>query len=242
MFIEENDFNKLYKKLIKYVLNSGSNVFVNSNDTIECVNYLIKLQDINSGHIDFTHSQGFERQDRYERYRKDEIKWYESGCLMAIHAPAKKWKKIADEEVKIQSNYGYMILHEKKPYSQEGITSYKNVLAILNEDINSRQAILHYNLPIHYSNNKKDVPCTICTQILIRNHKLNFLVFQRSADLNTGLPYNVPWHCFLMKRLSTDLNNMNYKISCCDLSMLLGSVHIYQRDIEFMKRFLKKRK
>jgi thymidylate synthase len=176
----------LYKKLVRHVLNTGANIKVRGKKTLECTNCLITLSNIDNDHINFDNTQAHQRQDQYEHYRSREIEWYESGCLLAKHAPADFWKKISSKDGKIQSNYGYLILHEKKPYTANGITSYKNVLNILKKDKFSRQAILHYNLPSHYPANKKDIPCTICTQILIRNGKLNFLVFQRSADLFFG--------------------------------------------------------
>ena len=203
---------------------------------------MITLKDINNDHIDFGSTQAFERQDQYEHYRKREIEWYESGCVLAKHAPADFWKKISKKDGTIQSNYGALILHEKKPYTKKGITSYRNALAILNKDRASRQAILHYNLPSHYSENKKDIPCTVCTQILIRNGKLHFLVFQRSADLHLGIPYDIPWHCYLLKRVVNDLNKQGIKVKCGKLTVIIGSAHIYSDNIPFMKKYLTKRK
>lgn len=242
MEMAEKEFNILYKKLVKHVLNAGANIKVRGKKTLECTNCLITLSNINNDHIDFNNTQAYQRQDQYEHYRRREIEWYESGCLLAKHAPADFWKKISGKDGKIQSNYGYLILHEKKPYTNKGITSYKNVLNILKKDKSSRQAILHYNLPSHYAVNKKDIPCTICTQVLIRNGKLNLLVFQRSADLFFGLPYDIPWHCYLLKQLVNELNNGGMKITPGSLTILIGSAHIYTENISFMKKYLTKRK
>lgn len=213
MKIAGNNFNRLYKKLVKHVLEKGIRIKVRGKTTLVCTNCVISLGDIDDNHIDFTTTQAFDRQDRYNHYRNREIEWYESGCLLAKHSPANFWIKLSNSNGEIQSNYGYLILHEKRKYTPKGISSYENVLNILKKDRFSRQAILHYNLPSHYASNKKDIPCTICTQIFIRKNKLNFLVFQRSADLFFGVPYDVPWHCYLLKKLLNDLNKSGKKSS-----------------------------
>jgi len=243
MDIAEKDFNTLYRKFVEYILNKGANIIVRGKETLECTSCVITLTNINNDHLDFTNTQAYQRQDKYEDYRKREIEWYESGCLVAKHAPAPKfWKGISGRDGKIQSNYGYLIFHEKKPYKKIKITSYKNVLDILTKDKFSRQAILHYNLPLHYAINKKDIPCTVCTQILIRNGKLNFFVFQRSSDLYLGLPYDMSWHCYLIKRLVGELKKRNMKIKPGHLTIFIGSAHIYKKDAQSMKNFLIKRK
>lgn len=241
MEIVGKDFNLIYKKLVRYVMETGADVTVRNKETLECTNCLITLNNIDNNHLDFDSTEAYERQDQYEHYRIREIEWYESGCLLAKHAPAEFWKKIANKNGEIQSNYGYLIFHKKKPYTNKNITSYKNVVNLLKKDKYSRQAILHYNLPEHYSANKKDIPCTICTQVIIRNDKLNFFVFQRSADLFFGLPYDIPWHSYLLKKLVHELKNNGLKISQGNLSVFIGSVHIYKENIPFMKKYLTKR-
>lgn len=242
MEIVGKNINLLYKKLVTYIFKNGSSIVVRGKKTLECTNCLITLTNINNDHIDFSKTQEYQRQDQYEHYRKREIEWYESGCLLAKHAPADFWKKISTKDGMIQSNYGYLILHEKKPYDKKSITSYNNALNILKKDKASRQAILHYNLPSHYAVNKKDIPCTICTQILIRDDRLNFLVFQRSADLFFGFPYDVPWHCYLLKKLVNELNKKSMKVIPGNLTILIGSAHIYEDKILSMKNYLTKKK
>lgn len=238
--IEDNDFRSIYKSLINLILEKGKNVIVAQKRTREIINCAICLTDINNYELNFN-SIDPARQERYAQYLLDEIKWYESGCLVAEHAPSKFWKKIADSDGRIQSNYGHMILFDKKPYSEEGITSFCHAIDVLKKDKSSRQVILHYNLPEHYNTKTKDIPCTISTQILIRDNLLNFIVFQRSSDLFLGLVYDLPWHCHLMNKFIDELNKMpSYNIHPGSLTMLLGSVHIYQKDLSFLKKYLNK--
>ncbi len=237
---EHNDFKVLYKNLIQLIFENGENVIVNKKKTREVINCSICLSDINNHVLDFTNIDD-KRQASYHKYLHEEIKWYESGSLIAEDAPSSFWKKIADPEGKIQSNYGHMILFERKPYSKSGITSFLHAINLLKEDKLSRQVILHYNLPQHYDTDTKDIPCNISTQILIRDDFLYFLVFQRSSDLFRGLTYDLPWHCHLMTKFIDELNKIpSYNINAGSLTMLLGSAHIYQENIPFFKKYLNK--
>lgn len=240
--LEDDNFRTLYKKLVSLVMDKGQDVVVNHQITKEIIGCSICLNNTNNYVLDFKHVDS-KRHTDYERYLHNEIPWYESGCLIAAHAPSSFWKKIADDDGKIQSNYGYMILFEKKPYCESGITSFLNALNILKDDKFSRQAILHYNLPQHYDTGTKDIPCTISTQIIIRNDLLQFLVFQRSSDLYKGLIYDLPWHCHLMRKFAQEINkDTAYNITLGSLTMVLGSVHIYDENISFFNKYLKEEK
>ncbi|MBX9585743.1 MAG: thymidylate synthase [Gammaproteobacteria bacterium] len=233
--IETDNFNDGYKKLVNEVINKGSFVISRGAATLELVNYTIVLTNIEKCRLDFTRTEGYDRQKKYDDYAKNEIEWYESGCLVASHAPSKKWKNIANLDGVIQSNYGYIILKKKLPYSNPFITSYNNVLRLLKADKFSRQAILHYNLPENYDSDTQDIPCTVSVQVLIRDGKIHFIVFQRSSDLFYGLPYDILWHCHLMKKMILDLHSDEIQVEPGSISIVMGSVHIYNKDVDWFK-------
>jgi len=239
--IEDDNFNLIYQNLVKHVKNNGTDISVRGLATKECTNCILSLTNIENHKLDFTKTEAHLRQDKYEKYCKKEIEWYESGCLVAKHAPAKFWQSLSDSQGKIQSNYGYLILHESKPYTSATISSYDFALTLLKKDMFSRQVILHYNLPKHYHTETKDIPCTVVTQVLIREGKLNLTVYQRSSDLYYGLIYDLPWHCYLIKRLVADLQGTYFGLSSGSLIMHLGSVHMYEKNLDFFDNFLKPR-
>ncbi len=243
MFQARNeDFNAIYRTIVEHVLTKGETITVRGIETKECNNCIISLTDINKHKLDFTQTAAYERQQKYNDYCEKELSWYKSGCLVAEHAPSKFWQEIADSEGKIQSNYGYMILHEKKPYSNEEETSFNHAIKLLKSDQYSRQVILHYSLPNHYNTKTKDIPCTVAAQVFIRNNKLSFLVFQRSSDLHWGLIYDLPWHCYLMSKFVAELSETYWDIVPGELNMLFGSIHIYTKDKVFFDKYLQKRK
>lgn len=239
--VEDNDFNTIYTEIVKHVLNNGNDITVRNKRTKECTECFISLTNISNHRLIFSDTNAYERQEKYDKYCSDEISWYESGCLIAKHAPSRFWETIADNEGKIQSNYGHIILHAKRPYTAQGTTSFENAIRLLNEDKFSRQVILHYNLPSNYNTATKDIPCTISTQVLIRGNKLSFLVSQRSSDLYRGLPYDLAWHCHLMNKFIKNLSSTYTDITAGALSMMFGSIHIYSEYESFFQKFLEKR-
>lgn len=187
--LESDYFDSLYRSTVKNTLKHGEHLVVREQGTTELLNVRLTLTNVANCKIDFTKTKVAYRQPIYEKYLRNEIKWYESGSLKASDSPSPKvWNEFADTSGNIQSNYGHLILKKKNDYSSTPTSPYTHVIKILKADLHSRQAILHYNQPDHYKN-AKDIPCTVCAQVLIRDKRLHFSVFQRSCDLFTGLIY-----------------------------------------------------
>jgi len=240
MYTDESDnFDELYKNLVSHVLNEGVRINPRGKETLECVGCSITLTNIDNSSLNFRDSLVSDRQDKYENYRDREIKWYESGCLNAKCAPSSNiWEGIADQDGNIQSNYGYIILKKIMKYEKAGISSFGHAIDLLVKDESSRQVILHYNLPENYEMTSNDIPCTICTQVLIREGKLSFIVYQRSSDLYYGLPYDMYWHCYLLKKFIGALKLKNVDVDPGSVTIIFGSVHIYEDKRDWFDKYL----
>lgn len=170
-----------------------------------------------------------EREATYLRYLKQEHEWYLSGSLRASTAPAKFWLQLADADGNIVSNYGAMILHERK-YAN-GMTAFEHVIHTLWQDPSSRRAIMHYSEPRHAQADSLDVPCTLSSQFLLRDGFLHLIVTQRSSDFKLGLVYDVPWHCYLLRtaayKLTAGMGHLHHNI---------GSLHVYEKDLPLVER------
>lgn len=238
--ISSENFNDIFREAVQKVLMS-QDLLVKNQTTREIFNAQITLTNIKQNQIDFTKTNAFSRQPKYEKYQKEELNWYLSGNLDSKSAPSSFWQKIADSKGNIQSNYGFLVLHELKDYSRPPICSFENAFNLVKDDKHTRQAILHYNLPTHYKNNQKDIPCTVCTQLMIRNDRLNFLVFQRSCDMYRGLPYDLLWHCHLIEKFTDQIKSIYSEVEPGSLTMVFGSLHIYKEHFEFFNQFLERR-
>lgn len=218
-------FTKAYVQILRTLLSDGISV---SPRNLECTELRVfnwSLVSVEDGldRLDFSKTGMPERQEVYDRYADAELKWYLSGNLRADTAPSKFWKQIADADGLIHSNYGHMVLFaEKYPV---GMTAYQKVVNTLRNDSESRQAIIHYSLPQHHYAGNRDVPCTLCAQLFLRDGTLSMWVTQRSCDVIKGLSYDIPWHGLLMRKLAHELG-----VKTGALHHTIGSLHLYEKD------------
>lgn len=149
-------------------------------------------------------------------YCAGEYMWYKSGdnTPESIEKHSKFWKKIANEDGTINSNYGRYIFKEKQ---------WDMVVDILRKDPDSRQAI--FQIPITENQGTKDVPCTSSIQFFIRDNKLYCTVYMRSNDIWLGFPYDVfnftMWQIEMAKELGVELGWYRH---------VVGSMHLYEKD------------
>lgn len=227
------NFTAAYRNLLKRVLVLGEPV---SPRQLPCrevcfVNWsLLNVSEAES-RLDFSKTQLPDRQPIYDRYADRELEWYLTGSLDAASAPSKFWSKIADQQGRIVSNYGHMVMFDEQ--YPGGLVALDHVVKLLRKDPDSRQAIIHYNQPKHYRPNSKDVPCTLTAQVLIRKGRLSMWVTQRSCDMWLGLPYDVPWHCYLIRALSRELG-----VTAGEFHHSIGSLHLYEKNVDEARKVI----
>jgi len=173
-----------------------------------------------------------ERQAIYEKYREAEKEWYLSGNLKADSAPSKFWLKLADREGNITSNYGHMILHDRRiDNGASKIPPFSYAMQTLSRDRDSRQAIIHYGDPKHFWEGNLDRPCTVCQQFFIRNNRLYSLVTMRSNDVWLGFPYDVAWFAYIQKEMRNGLSGLYPGLELGQYIHQVGSFHLYERNL-----------
>lgn len=173
-----------------------------------------------------------------EDYINKEYEWYNSQSLDAkwIGQYAKTWLKCADENQKINSNYGYLLFSAQNGYQ------FANVLAELAKDETSRRAVAYYTNPFMHYIGGKDHICTLAVQYLLRNNILDCVVYMRSNDIVYGLIGADLWWQneilnLLCDRLTVALTQMIYP---GDIHWLPGSLHIYERHWAKLDDFIQK--
>lgn len=224
-------FTEAYISHLTAVYAGGTDILSRGLRCRELVFQNWTLTDVDACHIDWSKTGFPERQATYDNYAQKELSWYLTGDRRASAAPSTFWNTIADENGLVNSNYGHLILKWRRYPGQ--LTAYEHVLDRLLIDHGSRQAVMHYNLPSHFKNFCKDIPCTLTAQVWIRKGMLSMAVTQRSSDLWFGMPYDVPWHCYLIKSLARDLG-----VKPGFFHHSVGSLHIYARDFERVERTL----
>ena len=96
------------------------------------------------------------------------------------------------------------------------------------EDPDTRQGVLSiYDGTRDLSQHKRDIPCTVSVQFLMRNGRLHMHVNMRSNDIWLGTPYDLVQFSILQLTLAQalDLAPGCYRHT-------VGSLHLYERDVE----------
>lgn len=103
---------------------------------------------------------------------------------------------------------------------------------LLRKDRDTRQAVLTiYDSDVDLNANKRDVPCTIAIQFLLRRGQLNMRVMMRSNDIWLGFPYDIVQFAALQAAVASDMH-----VPMGSYTHTVGSLHLYESDIEAAKQ------
>lgn len=159
-----------------------------------------------------------------KEYIAKELMWYNSKSrnVNDMHNPPKIWVDVADEEGRINSNYGWCI------YSEDNGRQYYHVLMHLRQNPNSRQAMMIYNRPTMHvdskTNGMKDFMCTNAVTYSIEEGRLDCVVQMRSNDAVYGYKNDYAWQKHVLDKLARDLN-----VTSGTIYWQVASLHIYPR-------------
>jgi thymidylate synthase len=174
------------------------------------------------------------------KYIAAELLWYFMGRndVEYIAKFAKFWESIQNEDGTVNSSYGNLLFSNR---NEHGLTQYQWALESLIKDKDSRQAILHFNLPIHQRHGNKDFVCTVYGIFQIRNNKLNFTIHMRSNDVILGLPTDVAFFATLQSQM---LKHLKYEGAYSGLELgtythIANSFHVYERHFDLVERMIK---
>lgn len=162
------------------------------------------------------------------RYAVGEFLWYLSGRnnLKPIQMYTKAWDRMSDDGEHVNSNYGYCL------QSKFGFNQLEQALIQLSENPNSRQVVLHIKEARNLIDNPtKDLNCTVCLQLFIRDRKLYMTTYMRSNDLWMGFPYDVFNFTCLQVLMAMQLG-----VNVGTYTHVAGSLHLYERDWETGKK------
>jgi thymidylate synthase len=198
-------------------------------------------------------TRDMERNNVIADYTAKEVELYDSCTNLAedFGKASKFWLKLANPDGTVNSAYGHLIwakksngnpVFEGEKYSLEEV---QNDLTILDDvyrtpwewarmslenDKDTRQAILRFSLPEHQWQGNKDQTCTMHGNFLIRDDKLHLSIVMRSNDLMKGLVYDLPWFVSLMDKMVDDLKPTYPNLTKGNYTHTVHSMHIYEKD------------
>ena len=169
--------------------------FRNANEAYEYLHDKILQEGIDFGDTKALFNVGFYMTDPKDRkivnkernwkedYAEAEWQWYLSGdpkvsTLGDIYGKVPEiWKRMADGDGKVNSNYGYQ-------WERNG--QLDMILEMLKHNKDTRQACISIYDGKEISDYAFDTPCTYAVQFTIVNNRLNMCVTMRSNDLWYG--------------------------------------------------------
>lgn len=199
-----------------------------------------------------------ERNKAIAQYTAKEFELYDSMSTSAeeFAIASSFWKKIANPDGTVNSAYGYLIFgrnicgsifenwNEPPPKDLTGTeplifnlqspgvfrTPWEWAMMSLEQDLDTRQAIMHFSTPNHAWKGVKDFTCTLTAQFLVRDDRLHMIVNMRSNDVVRGLVYDMPWFMSLQERAVKELSERTgKKIQLGSYYHNAGSMHIYEQ-------------
>ena len=165
-----------------------------------------------------------------EDWSKRELEWYKSESLNVNDIPGQCpviWKSVADKDGLINSNYGWCI------WSEDNGNQYQHCINELIRNRDSRRATMIYIRPemqVDYNKNgMSDFMCTYSAQLFIRNNKLDYCVYMRSADAIFGYKGDKFWHDHVWNESLKELRQHYPELELGTMFWNAGSFHVYSR-------------
>jgi thymidylate synthase len=141
------------------------------------------------------------------------------------------WDEWADENGNLGPVYGYQWRHWRTPDGRE-IDQIQNLISSLKSKPDSRRHIVSAWNPADVDKMALP-PCHALFQFYVANGKLSCQMYQRSADLFLGVPFNIASYAALTLMVAqvTDLKPGEFVLT-------LGDAHIYLNHLEQVREQL----
>lgn len=173
------------------------------------------------------------------KYIAAELVWYfnASADVNFINKYATFWNHIKNDDDTVNSSYGNLLFNPS--IEEHGLSQYEWAIESLVQDKDSRQAIMHFNLPKHQYKSNKDFVCTMYGIFHIRDNKLNFKVNMRSNDAILGTPTDIAFFTILQQQAYLHLRTVYPELKIGTYTHNIDSYHIYDRHFELVGDMLK---
>ncbi len=138
------------------------------------------------------------------------------------------WNEWADEEGELGPIYGYQ-WRSWPDYKSGHIDQISEVIETIKNDPISRRIIVS-SWNVAQLPQMKLAPCHAFFQLYVANGKLSLQLYQRSADIFLGVPFNIASYALLLKMMAQVTN-----LEEGDFVHTFGDAHIYSNHIEQVK-------
>jgi len=162
-----------------------------------------------------------------------ELLWFLAGSTnthqqnLRDHTPI--WDAWADPDGNLGPIYGY----QWRNWNGQGIDQIKNAIDLIKRNPESRRIIVSAWNPGQLAEMRLP-PCHILFQFFVgRSGRLDCQLYQRSADLGLGVPFNIASYALLLTMVAQECN-----LTPGIFVHTLGDAHIYLNHVEGLKQQL----
>lgn len=160
-----------------------------------------------------------------------ELLWFLKGSTNVKYLQdngVRIWNEWADENGELGPIYGYQ-WRSWPDYKNGNIDQISQVIDSIKNNPNSRRHIVSaWN--VGAIDDMKLPPCHILMQFYVANGKLSCQLYQRSADIFLGVPFNIASYALLLKMIAQVTG-----LEAGEFIHTLGDAHIYLNHIEQVK-------
>jgi len=180
-----------------------------------------------------------ERRGSQYKYIAAEFLWYFLGRndVAFIEKFASFWKQIQNEDGTVNSAYGSLLF---LPSASNGASQYEWAINSIIKDKDTRQAVMHFNLPKHQRYTNKDFVCTMYGNFHVRDNKLHFSIKMRSNDAILGTATDIAFFTMLHQQAFLHLKKTYPELEMGKYTHIVDSYHIYERHFDLVKEMLEK--
>nr|WP_297932344.1 thymidylate synthase [uncultured Lachnoclostridium sp.] len=155
-----------------------------------------------------------------------EFLWYLRGSnqLDIMKYYSSMYPKFSDDQVTVHGAYGPRIFGGKT-------SQWESIKKKLNEDSDSRQAVITIYQPMDLFTSSRDIPCTCNLQYFIRDGKLHAITYMRSNDIYLGMPYDIFSFTLFQEMLALEMG-----VELGSYTHMVGSMHIYENNFSIFEQ------
>ncbi|WP_185877996.1 thymidylate synthase [Blattabacterium cuenoti] len=213
---------KQYIDLLKYVLKNGKKKKDRTGiGTISIFGYQMKF-DLKNGFPLLTTKKLNIRSIIYE------LLWFLKGDTNIKYLKNNKvkiWNEWADINGNLGPIYGFQWRKWPSYNKNNSIDQISNLIKEIKSNSNSRRLIVS-SWNVGMINSMALPPCHVLFQAYVLKKELSILLYQRSADIFLGLPFNIASYSLLLKMIANILN-----LKAKTLIHTIGDAHIYNNHI-----------
>ncbi len=152
-----------------------------------------------------------------------ELLWYLKGSdqLDVIQYYLSRYQEFTEPDGTIFGAYGPRLFNMRG----DGIDQFHNVIKRLQNNSDTRRAVIQLFDAADILEHHEDVPCTCTFQFLLRDKQLHMVTFMRSNDAYMGLPHDVFAFTMIQEIVARSLG-----VQLGVYKHMVGSLHLYDHD------------